>query len=170
MTAGHSDRRTNPANMCRGMRERTDATVLDVLARKRHRGRATIVEGDHVGDAGRLNGVIHRPGFGAGARQRLFADDMLAGLRRRDGDFSVAVVGRDDIDDVDVLTRDDLLPVVRGLFEAVTLATCLGEFLRHVDQHLAMRDRRRRPEEHRHRRIGQGVRLAHESAAYHRHI
>ena len=115
-------------------------------------------------------GVEHRLGLVAGARERLLADDVLAGLRGGDGDFGVAVVRRDDIDGVDVFARDHAPPVVRGFVEAVALARRLGEFGRHIDDHLAMGNGRRGPEEHRHRRIGQRMGLAHEAAADHRDI
>ncbi len=60
---------------------------------------------------GLFHGLHHRFGFGGRPRQRLFANDHLAGLGGRDGDLLVRVVGRADIDQVDVRSFDSLPPI-----------------------------------------------------------
>ena len=44
-------------------------------------------------------------------RERLFAQDHLAGLGGGDGDLGVDVVRRGDVDEVDVVALDELAPV-----------------------------------------------------------
>jgi hypothetical protein len=118
-------------------------------------------------DAGLLDGGGHGAGLLDRAGERLFADDVLAGLRRCDGDFGVDIVGRADIDHVDIRPRNDRAPVARRFLEAVAVAGGFRHRVRHVHHDLAVRNGRRRPEEHRHGSIGHGMRLAHEAATDH---
>jgi hypothetical protein len=53
-------------------------------------------------------------GLGDGVRERLLAQHVLAGREGGEGDLGVRRAGRDDVDDVDVVPRDDLTPVGRG--------------------------------------------------------
>ena len=57
--------------------------ALDQVVGLADRGHEAVVEGDHVLDARLGHGIEHLSGFGGVARQRLLADDVLAGLRRR---------------------------------------------------------------------------------------
>ena len=95
----------------------SDPTVLDVLPRERDRGRAAIVEGDHVGDARGFSTASSIVLASSPVRASGFSQMMcLPALRRGDRDLGMAVVRGDDVDDVDVLARDDhALPVVRRL-------------------------------------------------------
>ena len=88
-----------------------DAAFVHELAGQRDRRHAPVVEPDHVVDARLLDGPGHFLGFLDVHRQRLFANDHLAVLRRGDGDRAVHVIGRADVDQVDVLGADQLLPV-----------------------------------------------------------
>ncbi len=54
-------------------------------------------------------------------RQRLFAEDMLAGFRGRNGDLGMGVVGRVDVDDIDLGIGNDLPPVGRDMAPAELL-------------------------------------------------
>jgi hypothetical protein len=51
---------------------------------------------------------------------------VLAGLGGGDRDLGMAVVGRDDVDQVDVGTGDDGAPVAGRLFESEALAAAAG--------------------------------------------
>jgi hypothetical protein len=62
--------------------------------------------GDSVRALRRLEQAL---GLGRRRRERLLADDVLAGLERRLGERRVQVVGRADVDDVDALGDGELL-------------------------------------------------------------
>ena len=147
-----------------------DAALLDELAGEGHGGGAAVIEGHHGDDAGPLDGVQHGLGLVARAGERLFAEDVLSGFGGGDGDGGVAVVGRADVDDVDVGAADDLPPVGCGLLEAEAAAAVLGVGGGEVADDLAHGDGRGRPEEHGHDGAGHGVGLAHEPAADHRDV
>ena len=97
---------------------------IDLLGQRDGR-HAAVVERDHVGHAGLLDGGDHLLGLGHVHGQRLLADDHLAGLGGGQHDLVVHVVGRADVDQVDVLALDQLPPV--GLDRLV--APGLGERL-----------------------------------------
>ena len=80
-------------------------------------GTAAVVVAHHVDDAGLLGGGVHALGVGDGVGQRLLAQDRLAGLGGRDRDRRVRIAGRADVDDVDVLARQHLLPAGGVLLE-----------------------------------------------------
>ncbi len=62
-------------------------------------------------------------------RERLLAEDVLAGLQRLDGDLDVPVVGRDDADHVDVVALEHLAIVAVGVGLALADACrCLRPF------------------------------------------
>ena len=88
-----------------------ELAAIDDVLRERHRRDAAVVVPDHVRHAGLLDGGAHLLTLGHVHRQRLLAEDRLAVLRRLDGDLSVEVVGRADIDGVDVIGGDELPPV-----------------------------------------------------------
>jgi hypothetical protein len=81
-----------------------------------------------VGHPRLLDGGDHLLPLGRVHRQRLLAEDRLAVLGRLDGDLGVEVVGRADVDGVDVIGGDELAPV--ALHPLV--APAVGERLRLV--------------------------------------
>ena len=70
-----------------------------------------------VGRAGHRLGLLDAVG------QRLLAQDVLAGLQRRDGDLGVGVAGRADVDQVDVVAVDQRLPRALGRLPAEPLSS-----------------------------------------------
>ena len=62
-----------------------------------------------------LAGVADQLVFFQRQRQRLLAEDVLAGLQGLDGDLHVPVVGRDDAHHVDVLALEHLAVVAVGV-------------------------------------------------------
>ena len=143
-----------------------DASLVDQLLGQDDCRRVPIVVRHHVSDAGFLDSVEHRPCLVGVARQRFLADDVLAGLRRRDCDLRMAVVRRADVDDVDVVALDDILPARRKLLELQAISGSRGQVVADVDDHLANRQRGRFEVE-RHGGIGKRMSLAHEARPNH---
>ena len=104
--------------------------VAHESARERERRHAAVAEADHRHDAAarRPRGrprpsrsrLVDRVG------ERLLAQHVLAGGERGERDLGVAVAGRADVDDVDVVALDDLAPVGRGLLPSPTVGGGLG--------------------------------------------
>ena len=86
------------------------AGVDNLLGESDRRG-ASVVVPDGVRDACLLDSRRHFFAFGRIHRQRLFAQDHLASGRGRQGNFTVQVVGRADIDSIDIFACDQLAPV-----------------------------------------------------------
>ena len=78
----------------------------------------------------------HLARLGGVHRQRLLGQHDLAGVERLDGQRVVAVVGRRDVDDVDVLAREDGVEIGRGLLPAQLLGRFLERAGAAADQHL----------------------------------
>ena len=93
------------------MEDATKITRGDHLLGLRYGGNATVIVADHVDHARLLYGLEHGAGFLDRHGERLFAEDMLAGLRGGDGDFSVGIIRRVDVDDVDLGICDDFAPI-----------------------------------------------------------
>lgn len=144
-----------------------DRALFDVLLGQRHGGRATVVERDGGDDARLLRGLVHAARLFRGGREGLLADDVLARLGGGDRDLRVQVVGRRDVDHVDRRVVDHVAPRGREALPRVALGRGACEVIRGVDHDLLDRARRRRPEEHGHRGVGERVGLAHESATDH---
>ena len=107
------------------MERPADAALVDQLLGQGDRRHAAIVEPDHVRHARLLDGGGHLFALGHVHRQRLFAEDHLAGLGGGQHDLAVRVVRRADVDHVDVVAGDQLPPV--GLVRLI--APVLGERL-----------------------------------------
>ena len=117
--AGSRDRRSSPAGRCRESDGSSPSLPSSISCLRQHdRRRPPVVVAEHVDDAGLLHRRQHLLGFGDRVGQRFLAEHHLARLGRGDGDFGVAVARRADVDDVDVLPVDDLVPVGRGFFPA----------------------------------------------------
>ena len=71
------------------------------------------VLGRHQFFAGFVAGCDHRAHLGRGRCERLFADDVLAGLEGGNGQWGVVHVGRADVDDVDARVTQDFGEVGR---------------------------------------------------------
>ncbi len=105
-----------------------DAAFVDDLAGQGDGRHAAVVEPDHVRHAGVLDGPDHLLGLGDVPRQRLLAEHHLAGAGGGDGDLLVGVVGRADVDQIDVGRLDHLAPVGLDAFVAPDLGEGLGLF------------------------------------------
>ena len=105
-----------------------EPALVDQLLGERDGGHAAVVVPDRVRHAGLLDRVDHLLALGQVHRQRLLAEDHLAGLGRGDGDLGVRVVGRADVDRVDVLALDQLPPVGLDRLVAPLLGERLGAF------------------------------------------
>ena len=93
------------------MEDPAEPALVDELLGQGDGGDAAVVVPDRVRHAGLLDRLDHRRGLLEGPRQGLLAEDHLARLGRGDGDRGVRVVGRADVDRVDVLAVDQLMPV-----------------------------------------------------------
>ena len=94
-----------------------------------------------------LAGVADELVFFERERERLLAEDVLAGLQGLDGDLHVPVVGRDDAHHVDVLAIEHLAIV------AVERRPCLCRFLGRSWPSRRGRDRHRRRRRYRQSRL-----------------
>ena len=101
------------------------AAVNDLLGERDGRHAAVVVP-HGVGHAGFLDGVNHRLAFFGSTGQRFFAEHHLAGFSGGDGHLGVLIVGRADVDGVDVIALDQLAPVGLVTFKAPLLGEGLG--------------------------------------------
>ena len=92
---------------------------LQHLAREAHRRDEAVVEGAHVLDTGRRDALPDLVALVGRARQRLLADDVLAGLGRCDRRLRVQVVRPAVVEELDLAVREQLVPVGRVALEAV---------------------------------------------------
>ena len=102
----------------------TQAPVSHELSGQLYGGSAPIVEADHRTLPRRpcfLGHQGHCLGLGDGVGQGFLAQYVLAVFQRVDGDRHMAVAGRADVDDVDVVARYDFTPVRGGLGKPVPL-------------------------------------------------
>src|SRR3954464_4329028 len=81
----------------------------DALARLAHRGGVAVDERKRSGEGGGRRRVDHLLRPAVVDRQRLLADDVLAGGQRGLGERKVQMIGRADVHDVDVRSFDKLL-------------------------------------------------------------
>ena len=147
------------------MEDTAEASLVDELLGEGNRGHAAVVVPDHVRDAGFLYGIDHFAAFRDIHGQRLFAQDHLAGLGRGNGNVVVHIVGRTDVDGVDVIAGDQCAPVRLDAFIAPVVGECLnGVFVARAGclQYKVVGD----VEEFRRLPVGIGVGAAHESAAH----
>jgi len=91
---------------------------IDELLGEHDGGAAAVVIPDHVGHLRLVDGREHFLGFLGVQAEGFLAEDHLAGLGGGDGLLGVHVVGRGDVDDVDVVALKELAPV--GLDGLVT--------------------------------------------------
>ena len=94
------------------------AALVDELFGKSNRRDSAVIVPNHVVNIGLFDGFNHPQPLLAVERQRFFAHDHLASLSSGDGDFSVAVIGGTDINNVDILAVNQLPPI--GLDVVVT--------------------------------------------------
>jgi len=97
--------------------------LVDQHLGERHGGHPAIVVPDHIRDAGLLHRIDHLLAFDQVHRQGLLAEHHLARLGRGDGDLGMSIVGRANVDNLDIFPLDQLPPV--GLYRLV--APLLGE-------------------------------------------
>ena len=76
-------------------------------------------------DAVFFGDFVHLLGLGIGQRQRLFAEQMFAGPGGGNRDVMVQGSWNPDVDDVDILARNDFLPVGLDFFPT----PAIGKFL-----------------------------------------
>ena len=146
------------------MEDASELATIDQLFSQSHRWNAAIVVPNGIRHAGSFDGFDHFFSFSDGATKRLFAQYHLASFRRRDGDFSMAVVGRADVDCVDVFACDQFLPIAFGRFIAPLFCESFG--LRFVPATNGLKNRRiRQVEKIRYPAIRVGMSAAHEAVA-----
>ena len=92
-----------------------DRALRDQPLGLEHRGAAAVVEADHVDALGPARLLGHQARLVRRERKRLLAEHVLAVLHGELGDRAVGIVGRDDVDDVDVGPLDHLFPADRPL-------------------------------------------------------
>ena len=93
------------------MKHLPDLPFLDHLLGQTDGGDATVIEPDHVGAARFFDSAGHLARLGQVHGQRLFAEDDLTGCGRRERDLMMSIVGRADVDGVDLCRFDELAPV-----------------------------------------------------------
>ncbi len=103
---------------------------LQHLAREADRRDEAVVESAHVLDAGRRDALPDLVALVGRARQRLLADDVLAGLGRRDRRLCVQVVRPAVVEEPDLAIRKQLVPVGRVALEAVAARRLRHRLLR----------------------------------------
>ncbi|OPZ14673.1 MAG: hypothetical protein BWZ10_01867 [candidate division BRC1 bacterium ADurb.BinA364] len=101
------------------MADRAKLAFVDQLLGQGDGGHAAVIEGGHVDHSRIARGVEHPARLVGVARDRLFAQDVLAGLGGGDGDRHVRGVGSADIDHPDVVALDHLLPRSFGCLPSV---------------------------------------------------
>lgn len=79
---------------------------------------AAVIVADHVDHLGLFGGGEHFLALRHGECERFLAEDMFAVLSGGNGDLRVGIVGRIDVDDVDVGIFDDRPPICGGRFPA----------------------------------------------------
>ena len=141
------------------------AAFVDQLFGQCHGRHAAIVVPDGVQNAGRFDGFDHLVAFGCVHRKWLFAEDHLAGLGGGDGDLGVAVVGRADINGVDILALNQLAPIGLDRLIAPLVGKGLGAFGAAATDGLQNGPVSQFGEEVVHTLVAVGVRPAHEAVA-----
>ena len=91
-----------------------EPSLVDEMFGERHRRHAAIVVPHHVRDAGLLDRGDHLRPLRLIAAERLLTHDHFARLGGSDRDLGVRVIGRCNVNQVDVLPRDELSPVGFG--------------------------------------------------------
>ena len=104
----------------------TQLSFVDQIAGESNRGYPTIVKPDHVGNG--LRGVGHRFSLADVIGERLFAQYHLARFGCGDCHLRMDVVGRADVDDVDIVTFDNASPVGFNFFPIPRLGQRFGRF------------------------------------------
>ena len=103
-----------------------EATVVDEAFRLRDHGPGAIGEVDEMDGAGCDRSPGHACGALDGRRQRLFAQDVLAGCEGGLCNCLVRGVRRRDVDDIDARIVDDAAPVDLGTVEAPARGRMVG--------------------------------------------
>ena len=97
------------------MEDPTEPSGLHQLVGVGDRRNPSVVEPDealHALPSGLLRRVPHQSGIFERAGHRLFAGDVRAGFERCDGHLGVKMIGRADVDEIDLGITDQGLPVV----------------------------------------------------------
>ena len=84
-----------------------DHTALDHPLGQRNRRNHTVVEVDHVDDAGLFHGLDHLAALGDAHGHRLLAEDVPAALRSGEADLHVRIVAGTDIHEVNVFRLEE---------------------------------------------------------------
>src|SRR4029077_3139069 len=92
----------------------------------KHHGRSpAIVVTKHVDAGTAADRIEHTLGFGERVGERLFAEDNLLSFSGGNRDWHMQIARRADVDNVNVLALDDLLPGSRMLQPAIFLGRAL---------------------------------------------
>ena len=89
-----------------------NAAFVDELPDQGDGRHAAVVEGHHIRHAGLLDRGDHLFALGRVHRQRLLADDHLAGRGGGQHDLFVKMIGEADIDQINVVAGNDFLPII----------------------------------------------------------
>ena len=108
------------------MEDSPQLAAVDNLFGKRDGGDAPIVVPDHIGDARLLDGGQHPFPLGHVHRQRLFAENCLAMLGSFNRNLGMEIVGRTDIDGINIVGRDELAPVALNALVAPAIGKDLS--------------------------------------------
>ena len=98
---------------------------VDQLLGVHHQRRPAIIEADEAQDARLARDPLDLRGLQWRPADRLLTEDVLAGRCCRFYDLQVQIVRRGDVDDVHIGMRDDISPVRRCAFEAVSFPRAL---------------------------------------------
>ncbi len=93
------------------MENAPEASFINELLGQRDRGRAAIIIPNHVRHARFLDGLDHLQALNPIQGQRLFAQYSFAGLCGRNRDLFVHIVGAGDVNERDIVARDELAPI-----------------------------------------------------------
>ncbi len=135
-----------------------------------HRRAAPIVVPHESRHLGLLGGLDHRPGIREGAGDGLLGGHRLAGGEGFHGRGHVHVIGRDDIDEVDLVVADHALPVGRGVLPAPALGEHFRLLALHPEDGVHHRVHRQVGEELADFQVGVRVGAAHEALADQGHV
>ena len=93
------------------MKDPAEPPLVNEVLGQGDRRHATVIVPDHVGHTRLFHRGHHAGGFLGAAAERLLAHHHFAGFGGSDGDLGVGVVGRRDVDKVDVRPLDQPAPV-----------------------------------------------------------
>ncbi|MNC41382.1 hypothetical protein D3C75_901480 [compost metagenome] len=143
-----------------------EPAALHQPLRQPDRRRKPVIETNHMSDSCSIGSIQHFAGICQIQRQRLLTENMLACLSRRQGDLLMRITRSVDIDEINIIPGDQLLPVRYTFRPAQLISRCSHRFGIPAanNGHLRLQSLR---EEHRQTAVGVTVGLAHKFVADH---